>query len=58
MRPEAMTDGAVGASFRDPAGFVFRHEGVIYRQVNPAGAEDYDALMASGLYEHLAGRGA
>ena len=53
-----MADGPVGASFRDPAGFVFRYEGVIYRQVNAAGAEDYDALMASGLYERLADRGA
>ena len=45
------------ASFRDPAGFVFTLEGDLYRQVNPAGKDDYDALMSSGLYEQLAGSG-
>ncbi|HQE18263.1 MAG TPA: hypothetical protein PK607_07130 [Aggregatilineales bacterium] len=43
----------VGASFRDPSGFIFRHEGVLYRQVNAAYQPDYDMLMASGLYERL-----
>ncbi len=41
------------ASFRDPAGFVFTRDGELYRQVNPVGHADYDALMTSGLYEHL-----
>ena len=41
------------ASFRDPAGFVFSLDGVLYRQVNPVGRPDYDALMTSGLYERL-----
>lgn len=41
------------ASFRDPAGFVFALDGVLYRQVNPIGRADYDALMTSGLYDHL-----
>jgi hypothetical protein len=41
------------ASFRDPAGFVFALDGVLYRQVNPVGRADYDALMTSGLYDHL-----
>ncbi len=43
----------VGGSFRDPSGFVFRREGVVYRQVNEAGRESYDALMGSGLYDAL-----
>ncbi len=42
-----------GASYRDPAGFVFTNEGVLYRQVNQAGRRDYERLMASGLYEKL-----
>ncbi len=46
-----------GASYRDPAGFVFSRDGVLYRQINPAAREDYTALMESGLYEALAGRG-
>jgi len=41
------------ASFRDPAGFVFRREGVIHRQVQAAGAADWQAFLASGLYERL-----
>ena len=44
------------SSFRDPAGFVYRYEGEILRQVNRAGKEDYDLLMA-GLYARLAKRG-
>jgi ribosomal protein L11 methylase PrmA len=45
------------ASYRDPAGFVFEREGVLYRQINPAAREDYTTLIASGLYADLAGRG-
>jgi hypothetical protein len=44
------------ASFRDPAGFVYRQGGEILRQVNQAGKDDYELLMA-GLYERLAKRG-
>ncbi len=53
-----MTDAPISpASFRDPAGFVFSRDGVLYRQVNAAGAGDYDRLMASGLYAALVERG-
>ena len=41
------------ASFRDPSGFVFRRDGVLYRQVNSRYASEYDHLMESGLYDHL-----
>jgi len=41
------------ASFRDPGGFLFTRDGVLYRQVNKAYAEDYTRLMDSGLYEKL-----
>ncbi|HNT53446.1 MAG TPA: hypothetical protein PKG95_01970 [Anaerolineaceae bacterium] len=43
----------VAASFRDPAGFLFRHEGQLYRQVNRAGEADFHLLMDSGLYAAL-----
>ncbi len=43
----------LGASFRDPAGFLFTRKGVLYRQVNRAGAEDYTRLITSGLYDRL-----
>ena len=52
-----MTDGTLGASFRDPSGFVFEREGVLYRQVNRSYAADYDRLMSSGLYDALVERG-
>lgn len=48
----------LASSFRDPAGFLFRDgAGTLLRQVNPAGAADYDLLMSSGLYEALAAGG-
>ncbi|MBC8423268.1 SAM-dependent methyltransferase, partial [bacterium] len=47
-------DGVLPASFRDPSGFVFRRDGVLYRQIEAAGLEDYEALMSSGLYDELA----
>ena len=42
-------------SFRDRGGFVFRSDGVLYRQVNPALAPQYVRLMHSGLYAELVG---
>ena len=51
-----MTAGTA-ASFRDPAGFVFRREGTLYRQVDGSYREHYDHLMASGLHDALAERG-
>jgi hypothetical protein len=44
-------------SFRDPLGFVFVREGVLYRQINPEGRRDYDRLFQSGLYDKLVGAG-
>ena len=41
------------ASFRDPSGFVFTNDGVLYRQVQPAYKEHYDHLIQSGLYDTL-----
>lgn len=44
-------------SFRDPSGFIFEREDVLYRQVNERYAGDYDHLMESGLYERLVASG-
>ena len=44
-------------SFRDPAGFVFQRDGVLYRQVNRWFAERYERVSASGLYGSLRGAG-
>jgi hypothetical protein len=43
------------ASFRDPAGFVFTANGIVYRQVNRAYARQYEQLTNSGLYKKLTG---
>jgi hypothetical protein len=45
------------SSFRDPAGFLFTEDGVLYRQVNPSGLPDYRLLMDSGLYQQLVEEG-
>ncbi|OQA20155.1 MAG: Methyltransferase domain protein [Chloroflexi bacterium ADurb.Bin360] len=47
----------VAGSFRDPAGFLFIHDGAVYRQVNRWGQVDYDTLMESGLYAALVSAG-
>jgi hypothetical protein len=43
----------VAASFRDPAGYLFEHDGVLYRTVAAGFADRYDAVVASGMYEAL-----
>jgi hypothetical protein len=43
----------IGASFRDPSGFLFSRDGILYRQVNRVYADDYSHLINSGLYEKL-----
>ena len=48
-----MTVNRLPSSFRDPCGFVFKNDGIIYRQINQQYAEDYDRLMQSGLYQYL-----
>ena len=40
------------ASFRDPSGAVFSHEGKLYRQVDQRYKANYDKLM-DGLYQEL-----
>jgi hypothetical protein len=53
--PIRTADGSVidPASFRDPSGFVFRRDGVLYRQIQPSAAADWEALRSSGLLERL-----
>ena len=46
-------DRRVGASFRDPSGFLFIRENVLYRQVNQVYRLHYDQLMSSQLYTRL-----
>ena len=57
MLPPMRNDAIDAASFRDPSGRIFRHEGRIYRQVNRRWGAEYDQLMSSGLYERLTSKG-
>jgi SAM-dependent methyltransferase len=41
------------SSFRDPLGFIFEQDGVLYRQVNEGCRASYEALMGGGLYDEL-----
>ena len=40
-------------SFRDPSGFLFVREGILYRQINAPYRPHYDHLMGGGLYAAL-----
>ena len=51
------SSGRIGASFRDPSGFIFKREGVLFRQVNLAYQKAYDKLMSGGLYDSLTSAG-
>src|SRR5215212_31031 len=44
-------------SFRDPAGFVFRRDGVVLRQVNRSFADRWEQLRSAGLIGDLQRRG-
>ena len=50
-------DGRLGSSFRDPSGFLFRRDGVLYRQVNQSYQKDFEQLISSGLYDRLTKKG-
>jgi len=47
----------IGASFRDPSGFIFKRDGILYRQVNKAYQKAYDQLMSGGVYDMLTLKG-
>ncbi len=46
-----------GASFRDPSGYVFTHDGELYRTVTEGFADHYDQMANSGLVGDLTERG-
>jgi hypothetical protein len=54
-RPINPAEGPVvdPASFRDPSGFVFRRDGILFRQVQPSAAADWEALRSTGLRDRL-----
>jgi hypothetical protein len=50
-------NGTIPSSFRDPSGFLFLQDSLLYRQVNIIYREHYDHLIGSGLYETLVDEG-
>ena len=48
-----MTDNALPGSFRDPAGFMFIHDGILMRRIHESYKYNYRHLMDSGLYDEL-----
>jgi 2-polyprenyl-3-methyl-5-hydroxy-6-metoxy-1,4-benzoquinol methylase len=52
-----VTNKREASSFRDPSGFLFFHEHILYRQVNDSYKSEYDMLMDSGLYKTLVEKG-
>ncbi|MFN5136369.1 MAG: hypothetical protein ACK5DG_13735 [Chitinophagaceae bacterium] len=41
------------ASFRDPSGFVYKKDGIVYRFVSTTYKNDFELLHTSGLYKEL-----
>jgi hypothetical protein len=52
-----MTEKRESSSYRDPSGFLFYRENILYRQINRSYKTDYDMLMGSGLYKALVDEG-
>src|SRR4030095_9682636 len=50
MTTQTNNRGQLSASFRDPSGFLFSVNGVLYRQVNRKYENEYARLMESGLW--------
>jgi ribosomal protein L11 methylase PrmA len=57
MRSLMRNENQVRASFRDPSGFLFQQNNILYRQVNQKYALDYARLIESGLYDKLSSAG-
>jgi hypothetical protein len=47
----------VEGSFRDPSGFVYTRDGILYRQINRSFREPFEAFLSSGLCDELARAG-
>lgn len=41
------------SSFRDPSGFLFYRDKILFRQINQSYKEDYELMIDSGLYNKL-----
>lgn len=41
------------SSYRDPSGFVYKENGIFYRQINPIYFKEYETAASSGVYQKL-----
>ena len=57
MTVKSKSDQRLGASFRDPSGFLFSRQGELYRQVNWIYRENYDQLTSTRLSAKLTDAG-
>ncbi|HEX7556797.1 MAG TPA: hypothetical protein VF338_09250 [Leptolinea sp.] len=48
---------SIPSSFRDPSGFLFTRDGILYRQINEEYKPIYTKFMESGLYQSLIKKG-
>jgi ribosomal protein L11 methylase PrmA len=55
--PRSAEDRRSPGSFRDPSGFIFERDGILYRQVNRSYRDDYDRMVGSGLDRSLSDAG-
>lgn len=51
------TKNNILSSFRDPSGFVFSQNGIVYRQINSLYKNDYSHFVESGLFKKLVSMG-
>src|SRR3990172_12552018 len=57
MAPSKGQSGYHPSSFRDPSGFLFTKNGIIYRQINKSYQENWEMLEKSGLLKKLTSLG-
>jgi ribosomal protein L11 methylase PrmA len=48
-----MTLDRAAGSYRDPGGFLYWREGILYRQINASCLDGFNSLVDSGLYQQL-----
>ena len=41
------------SSYRDPSGYIFEKDGILYRQVSLGFKEQFDYFIQTGFYNHL-----
>ena len=50
-------ENSIYSSFRDPSGYIYIEDGVVYRKIFPCYFKQFDYLISSGLYDVLTNKG-